>query len=1179
MHQQATGLVLSATDLTKHLSCPHVTTLDHHVAIGQRPAPALGVDEQLELIFAKGREHEHRYLAALRQAHGGDVVEIHTTGDHQVAQADTVAAMAVGHQVIYQATLGTGRWVGQADFLLRRDGRPSRFGDYAYDIADTKLARRLQVPALLQMATYAQALEELQGVPPEQLVVVTGDSQAHPWRLIDVAAYGRRARARLTTALATQAPTEAIPTGYCGLCRWSAHCQAQWVAADDVSLVAGMRRGYRDVLRAVGVDTVETLAAADPAELIERLSKRAATLPVRMSAGVVRRLHRQARLQVSERRTGRATYELLAAQPGMGLSRLPQPDPGDVYLDFEGDPFAAQGRGREYLAGLLDRDGRFRCWWAHDDEAEAQLTADLLAALRRQWDQHPGMHVYHYAPYEQTALKRMSERYDVGQGDLDALLRGGRFVDLYAVVRQGLAISKESYSIKKLEEFYWGHVRGAGSDEPVLDNAAPGSGTQGPAAASEDGGEGESVADALSSVVAYERWRSMPPAERDDTILARIRDYNEEDVRSTLALHDWLEERRAELDASMGEGPELTRPPLVPFEEAGDGEATLAERELAHDLLEAGEELLAGLIGWHRREQRPQWWEFFARADASDEELVDDASAIGRLGPPVLVREKRGATGRVTSRVWRYEFPPQECRLPIGNTAHDVDTRKGIGTVLGYDGVQGWVEISRGARYEPASPRGIGPPGPMNVTVLRESLARVGQAALAGQEHPGLALLRRQVPPGLPRSPAEDPADAVVRVGLMLDGGVLAVQGPPGAGKTYAASMLIRRLLDRGQRVGVTANSHAVIANLLSEVGRPALHKVSAVTDSDDQTELLVRQVGDNPTAVAALADGEATLVGGTAWFWSRPELADAVDVLVVDEAGQFSLANAVAVAQAGREGMVLLGDPQQLTQPTQAEHPYGAGVSALEHLIGERPVIGAQDGLFLDRTWRMHPRLTSFVSDLFYDGALESAAGRDRQVVRAPGPVSGAGVRWVPVPHEGNGVDSLQEATVVAQLVTDLMRGTWVDVEGVEKPMTPSDVLIVAPFNAHVATVHSALQAAGIDGVQVGTVDKFQGRQAPVVVYSMASSTAADAPRGVGFLFDPHRLNVAVSRAKALAVIVGSPDLLDSPVNPQRPQHLRSVNALCEYVERATAPQRPPAAGGWRVVDTPMLPGFASHS
>ncbi len=453
-----------------------------------------------------------------------------------------------------------------------------------------------------------------------------------------------------------------------------------------------------------------------------------------------------------------------------------------------------------------------------------------------------------------------------------------------------------------------------------------------------------------------------------------------------------------------------------------------------------------------------------------------------------------------------------------------------------------------------------------------------------------------------------------MRVGQGLDGQVLAVQGPPGTGKTWAAAHLIRALLDDGLTVGVTALSHSVIGNVLAQVQRPAWRKVgersgpkrivrleaepgerpdvgadtgdspsvdsrsghSPPVDSPsvDSPSAAVGAAAAAPAAVApaasgedgedgepqglvvgvsksariaqGLADGVIGLVGGTAWLWAHEDLAGSVDVLVIDEAGQFSLANAVAVAPAARRGVVLLGDPQQLTQPTQAAHPDGGGVSALEHLIGPHDTIPADRGVFLDRTYRMHPRVADFVSDLSYDGRLESVPDRARQRVDAPGPLPEAGLAWVPCPHEGSVADSPAEARVVAELVADLLTGTFTDHEGVTRPMGPADVLVVAPFNAHVARLRAALPP----GVRVGTVDKFQGRQAPVVIYAMASSSAELAPRGVGFLYDIHRLNVAISRAKALAVVVAAPALLDAAVST--PPQLRAVNALCRYEEVA---------------------------
>ena len=596
----------------------------------------------------------------------------------------------------------------------------------------------------------------------------------------------------------------------------------------------------------------------------------------------------------------------------------------------------------------------------------------------------------------------------------------------------------------------------------------------------------------------------------------------------------------------------LTRP--LPEQPKEIGEAERAEIELAERLVEGGHELLAGLVGWHRREKRPEWWDYFRYKELETAELVEDLTAIGDLtGVHFVERVKR-------SNVWRYTFPPQECRPSLGQYISDVDTHETVGKALAVDAEAGWITVSMGASKQPPLPRGLGKPGPIMDQVLRESIARTGELALAGGSNLATRLIERVVPAAAALAPrsGETPTDVVVRVGRTLDGEVLAVQGPPGAGKTFAGSALIRELLDAGLRVGVTAQSHSVVLNLLGEVARPAWHKdgtnAEEAGEEGPRPDDLIRHTSDNAEIREALRTGAATLVGGTAWLWSRDDMSDAVDVLVIDEAGQFSLANAVAVAPAARS-LVLLGDPQQLTQPTKAVHPYGSGVSALDHLRVTvegghevvHDVIPADRGVFLDCTYRMHPALTSFVSELAYEGRLESAAGRERLAVDAPGALSGDGLRWVPVVHtQLCDQASTEEALVVRSLVADLLRGEWTDAEGRTTPLTLDDILVVAPYNAHVTALQLALPA----GARVGTVDKFQGQEGAVVIYTMGSTSAALAPRGIGFLYDLHRLNVAVSRAKAMAVLVASPLLLDAEVHT--PEDLRAVNALCRYVDEA---------------------------
>jgi predicted RecB family nuclease len=1083
-------LVLSPTDLTAHQECRHLTRLDLGVAAGEWAAPDVEATEELQFIFDRGMAHEKKYLDSLK-AEGRTVAEIETVFDaegRRRAEAQTVEAMRAGFDVVYQGTFFDGAWGGQADFLLRVETPSPAFGGWSYEIADTKLARKLKVAALLQMATYAERLTVLQGVPPERIHVVTGDGESRPWRLIDVAAYARRARARLETFVEAPPATGPSPITYCEQCRWADRCTGELRQADDLGLVAGMRGDHRDLLRAAGIPTLEALATAAP----ERLKASGIGTDART------RLQQQAAEQIKERTTGESSRTLLDPVAGLGLLRLPAPSPGDLYLDFEGDPWFDDGKGIEYLAGLGDRAGGFAALWAHDRLAEKQMVAELIDRIVAAAQADPAMHVYHYAPYEVTALKKLTGGYGVREAELDQLLREERFVDLYPVVRQSMRISKESYSIKKVEAFYGRSHQGE-------------------------------VASGLGSVLVYEQWL----ADGDAAKLAAIESYNTEDVDSTRELHDWLELQRAELETLHGGLPRPVLGASAPDPKVTDAQAT--ELELAGRLHEAGHGLLGDLVGWHRREDRPAWWEVYRLQDLDAEELERDGTALGglsfvrHLGP-----EKR-------SSLYEYSFPVQDTKVSTGE-AFDVDTAKKVGEVFEFDATAGRLVLKTTAA-EPPSPRGLGPGGPLNTRSLREAIQATGDDVLAGRDCLGQALVERRVPAGTQVREVETTTDAIVRLGLALDGEVLAIQGPPGSGKTTAAAELIRQLLDAGKKVGVTATSHAVIGNVLKAVGRPALQKCdeSQHCGSDD-----VAWSADNKVVARKLLAGDVNLVGGTAWFWTRADVAQAVDVLVVDEAGQFSLANAVAVAR-GARSMVLLGDPQQLAQPSQAVHPGKSGASALEHLLDGHATIPADRGVFLDRSYRMHPDLTSFVSELAYEGRLEAADGRKRVTVLGEGPLSGSGLRVHPVRHELTAADkSQQEADAVAQLWRSVQGSTWRNHLGHEAPIGPSDVLVVAPYNAQVGLIKAALP----DGARVGTVDKFQGQEAPLVIYSMTSTSADDAPRGVGFLYDLNRLNVAVSRAQALAVVVLSPLLLDAPV--RTPDQLRRVNALCRLVESA---------------------------
>jgi uncharacterized protein len=414
-------------------------------------------------------------------------------------------------------------------------------------------------------------------------------------------------------------------------------------------------------------------------------------------------------------------------------------------------------------------------------------------------------------------------------------------------------------------------------------------------------------------------------------------------------------------------------------------------------------------------------------------------------------------------------------------------------------------------------------------------------------------LLLRALPrlPQPLRQENEPTLDAAKRLAPILTAGVLPFQGPPGTGKTFTGAHMIIELAKAGKKVGIVANSHKVIRTFLNSVLKVADDlgaDIRCVQKPDDMEPDLPRlSFAKDAKALFAALDNGAHLAGATAWLWAAPDAFQSVHVLFVDEAAQMALASVLAASQAA-SALVLLGDPQQLDQPMQGSHPDGTGCSALHHLLNGEQTIREDQGLFLDTTYRLHPDICAFTSELFYEGKLDPLPGLEKQNITCGAPVDGHGLRFVPVEHHGNTNNSPEEAQAVADLVNQMLAAgaTWTDKDGQTKPLASKDVLVITPYNAQVIQIQQRLQ-----GVEVGTVDKFQGKEAPVAIYSLATSSPADAPRGMDFLYSSNRLNVATSRGQCLSVIVASPALFAA--DAKSPAQMKLANAFCRFSELAT--------------------------
>jgi predicted RecB family nuclease len=1138
-------LTLSASDLANHLACPHLTSLNLAVARGSMASPTWR-DPLLEVLRERGYQHEAAYLDHLR-SEGRGVLELHDESDPLEALAQTRAAMDAGANVIVQAALADGRWRGRADVLLKVEG--SGLGEWSYEVVDTKLARETRAGTILQLCLYSEMVASTRGDTPVLMhVVVPGrDFEPETYRADDYLAYYRFAKTRLEEAVDSDpgSATYPEPCSQCEICAWWGHCNRRRHDDDHLSLVAGISGIQRRELSDWGIDTLAQLA-----HLAVPLERR----PARGSSDSLVKIREQARVQFEGRDRGEPVHELLPRETGHGLAALPDPSPGDVFLDLEGDPFAAEG-GFVYLYGFstTDLDTRaYQARWAFTSSEERAGFEWLVDSIMTRWEQYPGLHIYHFAPYEPSMLKRLMGRYATREDEVDSMLRGGFFIDLYAIVRRAIRAGVESYSIKELERFY-GFERAMDLREASI-----------------------SLHGVERAIALGETQELLPEA------LACVEAYNRDDCLSNADLRAWLEDLRAQLVAT---GEPIERPLLQAPEPsdalgewqqrvqdlkirlAGDVPAELSERTGDQQARWS----LSELLEWHRREDKAVWWECFRLRELPEEELLYERRAVYGLD---CVGRFGGTDG---CPIHRYHFPEQDFDIREGDDLYSGDSK--VGTVSGVDSAGRTIDIKKTGACRDIHPQGVFAHKIISARVLQDSLFRVASwvtsqdAASLGEQtametpgsyRPARDLLLGHVPrvtldvgTETERSlllPAEDAVSAARRLVIQPDFGVLAIQGPPGAGKTYVGARMICDLLGAGRKVGVTAVGHKVIRNLLKEVVRAAEDAGQTIcciqkpgSEQPDDCPRIIHATG-NEDALARLLQPGPKVVGGTAWLWSREDMFESVDVLFVDEAGQMSLADVVASSQAARN-LVLLGDPQQLDQPVQGCHPEGIAVSALQHFLQGQETMPANRGLFLGETWRLHPDICAFTSELFYERRLASRPGLERQaLVDGAGGTAvlvGSGLWLVPVEHEGNQVCCHEEVEEVARLVNLLCGGHWVDRGGNVYELRLEDILIVCPYNAQVAAVGDR-----VPGAKVGTVDKFQGQEAPVVIYSMASSSAEEAPRGMEFLYSPNRLNVATSRARAACLLVASPLLLEPDC--RTPRQMQLANAFCRYNELA---------------------------
>jgi uncharacterized protein len=1107
----------------------------------------------------------------------------------------TIALMNAGTPVIYQGGLKRQfertLFSGRPDFLVHRDWQlvfvdgkltaqkradsSASSSEHKYTVWDAKYGGQAKPAYLLQVGLYVDALDEL-GLKAEgeRHGLVLGSRTKESFEEIEIVPAMRLARKKIAevidfaeqsknaselerfqaSALMWHCPSKQN----CDICEYPDLCKDDRKATDDLVQVANITQAQIARLATVGISTMNALATATE-------DKR----PYRMTQETFDKIRQQASAQVESINTGKPVHRLLADPM---IQYLPPRSRLDVFFDFEGFPYFVERGGLEYLFGNYDwgtginedepRDDLFTEFWAHDRVTEKVAFAGFMAWAMKRMEEDENAHIYHYASYEVTALKRLAMRHGIYEQEVAWLISNERLVDMFNIVRNSMIVGEESYSIKKLERHY-------------------------------NFQRSSDVQKASASIDEYDRWReldalgrdlSLPEAERAvilaeaEKIYSELRLYNLEDVWSTRELYRWLESMPG---ASSKYGlPE----PGDSDEEGPDRKPSKSEQELA-ELQAQTKELFDKVSNWewgkdaeadyrariwlalthsilfYKREEVMFWADIAIKVLMDEEALEGDRTAASISEVAEISREtktRRADDSTYTQVTYTCLFPEDDLYVPKEEQEVIVRYRglgnrqsRDFGKVVSVEGssVKFTRAISKGSDV-------YTPDALINKTHIPTTSKQAALLQLASEiaeawktpinpapEMPAIMDLLMRRPPklngiaALPKANPDDFLPAVVTAVKALNHSVLAIQGPPGSGKTYLGSRTIMELIKAGKRVGVTANSHSAIENLLEACIEAGVNPEQIIKKQDEGEEReWVTRRSNGPVVTWMKNQTGPYVVGGTNFFFSNRDVREyRLDYLFIDEAAQYSLVDCMAVSSIA-DNLILMGDPQQLAQVVTAVHPGGVENSALGHYMGNHSILPANMGYFVEVTRRLHPEVNHAVSWLAYEGKLRSHPSTAKYKIDG----HEQGLIAVPVPHLGNSTSSEEEAKTVVDLVASL--------RGKEDP---SNVLVVAAYNAQVDLLRNKLDESGFEQVLVGTVDKFQGREGLAVIYSFAASSSMDAPRGLEFLLDRNRLNVAISRAKATCYLVFSETLLESRFNSVA--EVKAVSRLAGLLEIAT--------------------------
>ena len=1081
-----------------------------------------------------GIEHEKKYFQILKDKYKKSI-SIKSDLDEKNRFDETLRAMEKGYELIYHAYLIDGELRGEADFLIKCS-TPSKFGDYSYEVYDTKITRNLRPRHLTQITAYSDMVGKIQKVLPDKMYLIDGSDEEHSFKTIEYIDLFNHGKKEFLKFLSNVNKEKIYPEkcSYCNLCDWRDVCDKIWEDDNYVNLVAGSNKSQIEKLKKNKVKTVEQLAK----------TKLLAT-DLKINTESFDKIKSQAQLQEEKRKTGEDKIIFLDPDFGKGFYKLPKPDDGDVFFDIEG--FPRMDRPFEYLHGLYYKEKgklKFKDLWAKkfERESEKNIFIELINFFEKHFEKHPNAHIYHYAPYEKRAIRELAAAYsaEFPKGDIvnDNLLRKEKYVDLFNIVKQSIRTSEKDMSLKSIEKFY--------NFERKAD-----------------------IVKADDSVIKYDNWI----ATKDEKNKKDIINYNEEDCISTYYLREFLVKNKPENINWFLKPEPIKKEDQETHKYRRKTPNKLSREEVELDLNNRLEkkknksnenfvENLKNFIGFHWKSNKPEFWEVFDRAEKTHLELEDDTECIANC---VLIDDKPQTTD--DGFIYSYRFNDQNYKLKEGKAAFDAHQIKGIGTIYSIEEKfpdKNIVKIfvsKRRKNVEMPSLLTLGNNTPPQVHQHDQALNKFLNDYIDndGKNYKSIMDMLERNTPDIKvvkrgSNLIDEQKDLISQSSEIvqnLNNSYLSIQGPPGTGKTYSSASIIIELMKAGKKVGVTSNSHEAIKTLLIAIEQQAEKqnfKFSGMRKARSSDKYDWKFIKDITTGKPLNFD-DYLLYAGTSWFFVDPRMNKTLDYLFIDEAGQVTLGTTIANATAAKN-LVLIGDQMQLSQPMRAKHEGYAKLSSLDFVLENNDTIPPDTGIFLNITRRLNKKICNYISTSFYDSRLTSdPITETRSVNLKLDPIKNEGLFYVPIEHSGCSQRSDEEADLIEKTYNRIINKEFKVGKKLGK-ISSKDIMVVAPYNAQANNIRERLKKKN-DDVRVGTIDLFQGQEAKVVLISMTTSDVESLPRHKDFFFSRNRLNVAISRAECVAIVIFNENLLLASINSIK--EMKLMNSFCKLLKFKT--------------------------